>query len=236
MARGRGKRTLVTERRKRRREVERALVEGGCRSTAEREEMGARWGVGRTTIDADVRAVLARWEFQDRRYSDKLRLARRKELEHIRKLAAESYWRSRQDEIEITTEMVLAACSVCSGSGLAAGDFCPACDGNGEVMVEKVRKRVRGQAGDSSFLKVMGWTVVEQAKLEGLHVERKEVEVSGQVEHLHAHASITREDLARLTDDQLLELEAAQRRIVDGRAVEVEVVEAKTAGKNGRKR
>lgn len=221
-----GKRTPALQRRKRRQEIERRLCEGGMMSMADRREFAARWGVSVSQITADVGKIIRRWKFADEKHSENLRLVRRRELERVRQLAAESYWRSRQDEIEITTEMTTEPCEDCSGTGidLEADDFCERCDGNGERLVEKVRKKIKGQAGDSSFLKIMGWTVVEQARLEGLHVDRKTLEVRGQVDHkhLHAHATITKEDLARLSDDQLLELEAAQRRVLEAKPVPVE--------------
>jgi hypothetical protein len=158
----------LVETQKRRRKVERAILS----SNATLQELAIRHGVTINTIHNDVKWIRSRWKDEQGKNHEKRR-ALVKRLEFVFSKAMESYERSRQDEEEITTGYRKEDCTACRGRGrLRTPDRveveCSACGGTGKQEIEIVSKKVRGQAGDASFLNTARTALMNIAKLEGL--------------------------------------------------------------------
>jgi len=80
-----------------------------------------------------------------------------------------SYERSRQDAEEITTTYTPKPCYDCGGSGFKEGteDWCDTCQGTGKIQVENVTRKIKGQAGDASFMAEYRKCIEMIARLKG---------------------------------------------------------------------
>lgn len=158
--------TLSIERYARLTKLNSLLAQGGYSLT----ELANRFGVTVTTISVDRDYIIKNWWSSERSEEVReLRLQRIKELEQIKRLALESYHRSRQDAEKITTRYDKVQCDECNGTGKLPLCKCLNCDGTGYVNEETILREVKGQAGDSSFLAIAHRCVAEMAKMEALY-------------------------------------------------------------------
>ena len=114
------------------------------------------------TVEKDLKYIHENWVHEDVRKSSVPQGEVPTPLRAGRASGAAVLLRSRQDATEITTQYVPRRCRDCKGTGTigtapangskAKPKACPACKGEGTVTVEVVTKKVKGQAGDSSFL------------------------------------------------------------------------------------
>jgi len=129
--------------------------------------------------------------------------------------AETSYLLSKQPVEEISTQYVRVKCRYCKGTGWEdadedSGEWCDACGGDGRVIEEQITRKVKGQAGDSSFLMVKLQAMREWNKLHGNYPEKKKDAASEQHLHLHQASQI---DLSRASPESLLEALSAMNRV-----------------------
>lgn len=150
-------------------------------------ELANRFGVNPGIIHADREYIYENWwKSEHREEVADARLQRVKELEHIKKLALESYHRSRQDKEEVTTRYDKTICDECQGTGKLPKCTCIACEGLGYVMEEVITRKIAGQAGDCSFLETARKVIIDICKLEALAKDpeiKVQHVVSGDVRH-----------------------------------------------------
>ena len=183
-------------------------------------ELARRFGVADPVIYADRTYIMENW-WKDREEHDTtvMRLHRVKELEQLKRLALESYYRSREDKSETTTSYEKKTCEECDGTGRLPKCKCIACDGLGYAMEEKVITKVSGRAGSAEFLHEARACVQEIAKLEALYKipEQRNVHIfSGAVAHTHVqlekkYAGVDHELILRAKVAMALLEEAAER-------------------------
>jgi hypothetical protein len=196
------KKRLVRVRQRKRRQRVRDLLERGVTSYT---DIAARLGCTIPTATNDVKVIENRWLQYDIQMTTYRRSKRVKQLERIAREAYESFFRSKQNKEEISTIYTPRNCPECKGSGFAANeqDWCAVCDGRGEVMTEVVTKKELGQAGDSSFLRVVKECFMEAAKLEGLSPKRILQKVKDQTNIIQTGPSL---DLSKVSPERLLEI------------------------------
>jgi DnaJ-class molecular chaperone len=150
-------------------------------------ELANRFGVNPGVIYADREYIYQNWwKSEHREEVAEARLQRIKELEHIRKLALESYHRSRQDKEEVTTRFDKKECDECGGSGKLPKCTCIACEGLGYVMEEVMTRKVQGQPGSCEFLEEARKITIDICKIEALFKDpevKVQHVVSGDVKH-----------------------------------------------------
>jgi len=169
--------------------------------------------VTQTTIATDVKAIEHLWLQYDIRTTKWKRSKRVKQLERIARESINAFEKSQQNVEEISTVYTPKPCPDCKGTGFANEiDWCVACEGKGTVMTEVVTKKVKGQAGDSSFLRVFNECIKEIAKLEGLVVKEPLV-VKGQI--THQHVSTLNINWDRVPNDALLEAKRVWAKITN---------------------
>ena len=160
--------TITLERYERLQRMNPLIAQGGYSN----QELSARFGVSPEMIAIDKDYIIKNWWASERNEEVKLlRVQRIAELEQIKRLALESYHRSRQDKEEITTRYDNVLCEDCNGTGRLPQCKCLNCDGTGRVNEEVVTRKVSGQAGDSPFLEVARKCTVEIAKMEALYAQ-----------------------------------------------------------------
>jgi hypothetical protein len=163
----------LVEKRTRQRKVENALLRG----YSTQSELAARYGVSQVTIYNDILAIRQKWLNESSGKASERRRKRIKQLELLWTKALESYERSRKDEEETVTTFRKDQCSACGGKGhlkTKEGEVgCSACNGNGLIDVEVFTKKIRGQAGEASFLNVARSVLMDIARLEGLTAPAK---------------------------------------------------------------
>lgn len=155
----------------RRHAVMRSYVENGITNE---KELAKRHGCSVSTIVKDLEYVADRLRtknLMETKVQQGLALAR---TEHTFQLATAGYIRSRKDEIEIRTEYKRERCQDCQGTGFKSGKrdegpWCESCQGTGKLEVEYVTKRVKGKAGDPTFLRIRNDCVRTMAKLQGIY-------------------------------------------------------------------
>jgi len=94
--------------------------------------------------------------------------------------------------------------------------WCKVCNGDGVVLQEVVTRTVKGQAGDSSLLRVASDCFKEAAKIQGLYPEKGE-------KHEHVHFHQDQNAFAEAPSDLLVDALSAIRRLeasVNGRKKE----------------
>jgi len=179
------------------------------------QELAARFGVTPAMIAIDKDYIIKHWWASERNEETKLlRVQRIAELEQIKRLALESYHRSRQDKEEIKTRYDNVLCEDCNGTGRLPQCKCLNCDGTGRVNEEVVTRKVSGSAGESSWLEVARKCTVEIAKMEALYAQ-PEVKVqhviSGEVSH-----SLSLEERFKEADPELIiQAKAAMARLTE---------------------
>lgn len=140
-------------------------------------ELATRFGITTTQVAADRDYIMENWwrEEENEKTRDK-RLQRIKELEQVKRLALESYYRSRQDDEEITTRYDKKPCEECHGTGRLPKCKCINCEGIGYVTEEIITRKVKGRPGSAEFLSVAKACVTEICKIEALY-KRPELKV-----------------------------------------------------------
>jgi RecJ-like exonuclease len=114
--------------------------------------------------------VLARWIINSKLDYDERWARRIEQLSMAAAAAWNSYEISKQNQEETITNYLPRPCRACD-DGKVAGtdDWCAVCGGTGSVVVENVTRKVKGQAGDSSFLREFRENVKDMIRLEGLY-------------------------------------------------------------------
>lgn len=164
------------------------------------------------------------------------------QYDYAGKLAHDSYLRSCQDEVQITTQTKLEKCGECKGKKVVGprGEKSPClvCNGEGVVSVECTTKKVKGQVGDASLLKEYRENVKAAAALEGLALP-KEVKhtVDGRIEH-SIQAISDDNQFKDASPEMILKLksvmaemeEEKKQKMLEGDIVDVEVIEKNNNG------
>ncbi len=157
--------------RQRREQVEKLWLEGVFSQRRIATELGASV----KTVEKDLKHIHDTWAREDIRKSSVRRAQFVRRMEMAGRLALESFEVSKQQAEETTTQSIPRRCRDCKGAEKVNGSRtkCPACSGKGTVTVEVVTKRVKGQAGDPSFLKVYKDCMTEIARVKGLYPKEK---------------------------------------------------------------
>lgn len=217
--------TITLERYERLQRMNPLIAQGGYSL----QELAARFGIAVPVAKADKDYIISHWWKSERQEEVKLlRIQRITELEQIKRLALESYHRSRQDKEEITTRYDNVLCEDCNGTGRLPQCKCLNCDGTGRVNEEVVTRKVSGQAGDSPFLEVARKCTVEIAKMEALYAQ-PEVKVQHVISG-EASVVMTIEQKYKEADPELIiqakaalaRLEESTKKTVQGHVVKVE--------------
>ena len=186
--------------------VEEMLLQGHAYS-----HIAGRLGISKGSVANHARKIEQRYREENAAKLGPMRDRQIKRLEYAMQKAIESYFRSRQDVIQLTTTYTPRACRACRGTGMKPGSdrWCEDCSGDGTTMEEVVTRTVRGQAGDSSFLREYRECVRELSRLLGLNPPKKprRVAVEGKVVHAHLHGG--RIDLSGASSETVLEAKAA---------------------------
>jgi len=157
------------------------------------EEIAAVMDLPIKQVRKIYKTICDKWEASEA-YSGKKALIRRLEqLEDIRRESLKGWERSTEDDVEEISTTKQEKCPSCKGKGEdKEGNFCERCDGEGFLELKVKTKKVRGQAGNPSFIKEMREAVKLSSVLEG-HSPTKKVEHShsGQIAHAHAHIEIS---------------------------------------------
>lgn len=196
--------------RKRRARVRDMMLKG----VVHQDQMAARLGVCQATISKDIKWIFDTWLKDDIRTAKDKRNRRVRQLEMVVQMAIVSFERSRQDAEEITLTKVPRRCPDCKGSGMNGDDnWCETCNGDGTIYAETETRRVKGQAGDSSFLGKFTEAVREMARIENLYprggaAARK---IEGRV--LHAHIGLGNLDLDKAPAELILNVKEAYSRL-----------------------
>jgi len=203
-----GREVKVIQKQQRLRMLEEAYLNG----TRKPAELAARFGVGVPTIQKYIREMKNGWK-EDTTEEQRQELIERQW--NLHKLSLQSYERSRKDEQTTTTTYKPVSCEQCAGTGFEDEEHnttpCAGCEGTGKRSVEETQTKVKGQAGDASFLKEARQNLQELAKLMGMDV--KQVNIKGQVNHAHIHA--TPQDLfPGATDDDIIAAKKAMDRLI----------------------
>lgn len=190
--------------RKRRERVEQMELEG----VFSKVKIAAALGVNVQTITADLKYIHEVWAKDDVRRSAVLRARHVRRMELAGFLAIQAFYASQQNAEEITTQYVPRRCKYCKGEGTTNGrgpvKKCVACKGEGTVIVEQVSKRMKGQAGDSSLLRLYKECMQDVAKTKGLYPkEPNNLPITNNTVHIYGGVDYSK------ADDELL-LEAKQ--------------------------
>ncbi|KKK59393.1 hypothetical protein LCGC14_3034850 [marine sediment metagenome] len=167
-------------------------------------ELANKFNVSQTTIHRDLAYLRKRWSKESSKSVKKERAVSIKHLYSVAEKAMESYEISRENAEEITTSIRQDDCRKCNGKGIVNELECLNCDGKGKVEVKTETKKIKGQAGDSSFLAEFRKCIEQIIKLKGLYKERKtatSTNVSGQVIHSHVNGNRFKD----ATPEQILE-------------------------------
>ncbi len=199
-------------------------------------ELATRFGVSVPVILGDRDYIYENWwKSEHREEVAEARFQRVKELEHIKKLALESYFRSRQDKEEVTTRYDKVECEECKGTGRLPKCKCIACEGLGYVIEEVVTRKIAGQAGDCAFLETARKVTLDICKLEALFKD-PEVKVQHVVSANVRHSVQLEERFAGVDPELILQAkvalarleQASKENIIEG---DVLVIEAPQASK-----
>jgi len=118
------------------------------------QELSARHGIKAPTLSNYLKEIRQEiWEEDKEVAREEFEITNRR-LMGVFANAVDSYQRSKKDSEEITTEYKPKSCEICKGTGMKDGEWCDACDGDGTVLVEVVTRKIKGQAGDSSHLRI----------------------------------------------------------------------------------
>jgi hypothetical protein len=119
-------------------------------------------------------------------------------------------------------------CETCDGTGMKGsnGEWCKACEGEGEIKSEVTTTKVSGQAGDSSFLRIAQAAMAEVNRLQGLHKVRNKTNKSDplRAEVLHMHLGADSAKYLNASADAIIDAKSALEKL------RLEVVKAKGSG------
>lgn len=141
--------------------LEKRLLRGVCNEA----DLAYIFHVTEEVIHERIQIIKRNWRHNLGKSSKGERARRIRQLDLIIETAWASFERSRQDEEEVSTTS--RNCPDCNGSGEDENTQCPTCEGTGKQTVET--RKIRGQAGDPAFLRVVKEAVVEITKLQGLY-------------------------------------------------------------------
>jgi hypothetical protein len=205
--------TATVEVRKRRQRIQEFILQG----ITDQSQLANILGVSVPTISKDQAFIRGEWLREDiKRISEERSLYIRRML--FGASQAYSAWeRSKQNEETITTEYIRKTCPDCKGGGFELNikgepseNWCSRCEGNGEIMLENVVRRVTGQAGDPSLLGEYRKFMEDAAKIRGvLPRERKGKQGLTNIE-LHRHVNY---DFSRASPELVLEAKRACLRL-----------------------
>ena len=151
---------------KRRDNIRRDILNGIESRTA----LAVRYGKSLPVISEDVKAIMLdiRKQYEENGLVEAEVIQER--VNSVYSKAADGFERSRQDEEKIKISYERNKCPDCSGTGLEEGsdEWCFSCDGEGVIVDEVITREIRGQAGDSAFLRVQLDCLKELARLKGL--------------------------------------------------------------------
>jgi hypothetical protein len=144
-------------------------------------------GVSDYAISKDVEFILKEWYDNEKTKTQYLFKLFIKRYEAAAQQALDAFEKSKKNEESITTSWVRRPCGKCSGTGKGAVRLmlddmkrkelpCKTCQGTGEILVEDSVKRVKGQAGDSTLLRMYLDSTREAARISGLYAHVKERE------------------------------------------------------------
>ena len=133
------------ERRKRRADVEKAVLQGVIDTAA----LSVRYGVSRAVIDKDIKWCFKQFALRDEKGRAVQKAHRVAELLNVIENAYIAFRRSQEAEETVTIKIE-----------------------DGEEVETRTTK---GQAGDPAFLRIAKDAIVERAKLDGLYVTKHEV-------------------------------------------------------------
>lgn len=195
----------------------------GCRTA---RELAVRYGVSEITISKDLIAI--REEFR-KEYEETSRgelATSLAELHEFRVICRNAFVRSQESEEEITTSYDPRKCPDCK-DGMVEGtdEWCERCDGTGKIIVEKVTRKVRGKAGDSSFLSAELAAMREENRLLGRYPHRNDV-----LREQRNDLVVIREFVSGMTPDQVIEVRRRAlelQRLLEGKNGDVIDVESR---------
>jgi len=174
--------------------------------------IGSAMGVPVPLIACDLRWVSKMLAQRDKQEIAELQALHGARLQELGYKALVAFERSRQDEETVTTSFHNVTCKRCKGKGSLNGDegeWCPDCDGNGYKTVERVRRKVRGQAGDPQFLKTAIDAFDKWAKLYQLYPQSLKV-VQKDQRQVHIHNEL---NLDGVPEDAIIEARRAVLRL-----------------------
>ncbi len=167
------------------------------------QELATRFGVNINVICGDRDYIYENWWKSEHREEVEDERARRiKELEYIKRLALESYFRSRQDHEETTTRYDKRICEECEGTGKLPKCTCINCEGLGYVMEEIITRKISGQAGDNAFLQTARAITLDVCKMQALF-KNPEVKVQ-HVVSANVHHTVALEEKYEDVDPELI--------------------------------
>lgn len=218
--------TITLERYQRLQRMNPLIAQGGYSL----QELATRFGIAVPVAKADKDYIISHWWKSERQEEVKLlRIQRITELEQIKRLALESYHRSRQDREEVTTRYDDKLCEDCNGTGRLPQCKCLNCDGTGRINEEIVSRKVSGSAGEAAWLEVARKCTVEIAKMEALYAQ-PEVKVQHVISG-EASVTMTIEQRYKEADPELIIQakaalarleESAKQKVIEGEVVKIE--------------
>jgi hypothetical protein len=197
------KRKMMRERRLA--QIEKAM----CHGINSLEQLSRRFGVSRNTIYADIKLITKRLQRRNEDTADSRRVQIAMSLDYLQQLSLVAFERSQQNVEELSIKVEKQECFHCEGTGRIptskGGDvFCPQCEGHGQVDVELETRRSRGQAGDSSFLRVALSCLEAKSKLFGLVQGGKVVNKNIDARSITINNLNEIKDLSNLPPDDLI--------------------------------
>lgn len=222
-------RASLIRKRKRLERCEELLLQGVHRKAS----LATILGVSSNTITQYTNEIFRKWREASPHDMETKRAAGINRLFFLYFHALQGWERSRQNEEIVTTQMKPQQCKACEGTGFRltpdgeeTKEWCKACEGDGEQLSEVITRKVRGQAGDASFLEQARKLLQDIHRLQGLEESRNLIELQGSVAHVHAAAEEV-DKFRQLNTETLLKLRAARDQILQ----DAEVVEGKVIPK-----
>lgn len=158
------RRQYVLEARKREETIEVMLLRGEGNVT----RIAAALGISRRTVTRHEVRIRRRWAHRTLEMREQLLQERSSQLDMIVWQGMDGYARSKQPSEKTIFKNVKCEC----GGKVECG----ACGGTGRMQV--VERQITEQVGDPSFLKVALDALKEKSSIQGLHVERTEIDVN----------------------------------------------------------
>lgn len=132
-------------------------------------DIAVRLGCSQPTVSNDIQAIFEQWALEDAE-TTKQKIARRvRQLELSAREAYDGFQRSKNNIETIQTAYERKPCRDCVGKGKQGNRVCKICQGTGEILIENVTRRVTGQAGDPTLLRVYMDSIKEAARIQGLY-------------------------------------------------------------------